>query len=79
MTALDGLEWAGAILGMIGGWLVSSGDRPKVRRGFWVWLVSNAALITWAVILHRYGIALMMSYYSITSVRGIINHGGSRG
>ena len=75
MTVSDVIQWAGSLLGMAGAWFVSSGIRPRVRLGYWLWVFSNGALIGWSLATHSYGIALMMGYYSITSIRGIRNHG----
>lgn len=64
------LEWSGAVMGLIGAWLLSCGGK-KSGFGFVFFLLSNVFLITYAIMLESYGLLIMQLGFTVTSVNGV--------
>ena len=69
------LQYLGVALGLLGAVLVSSALARHRRRGFGLWIASNACLIAWAVSSGAWGLLAMYAVYSATSVMGWRNQG----
>ena len=63
-------QYVGVVLGLIGALFVSGSSADARRRGFGIWIGSNACLIAWAIHAQAWGLLAMYGVYSLTSVRG---------
>lgn len=74
MTADLVLEWTGAVLGLIGAFLLALNIR--ISRYAWVvLLLSNFVLIAFAYVIHRNGFLLMQCGFLVTSLVGLARNG----
>ncbi|MBB5546690.1 nicotinamide mononucleotide transporter [Paraburkholderia fungorum] len=64
------LEWAGAVLGVIGSYLLAE-NRSFSRYAWPIWIGSNACLIAYFVAIHSWGVLAMQSIYLLSSIRGL--------
>jgi hypothetical protein len=67
------LEIIGTITGLAGALLVAFNQRQLRLAGFSIWLVSNAAWISYAVMVEAYWMLTMFACYMGTSVLGLVN------
>ncbi len=73
-TTLRVLEVAGVIAGMTGSLLVAGRSARRRSSGFAIWILSNCALITWAVLVGAWALAAMYAFYCCTSGLGLRNN-----
>ncbi|VVE36189.1 nicotinamide mononucleotide transporter [Pandoraea terrigena] len=64
------LEWAGAVLGVIGSYLLAE-NRAFSRYAWPIWIGSNACLIAYFASIHSWGVLAMQAIYLLSSVRGL--------
>lgn len=64
-----GLEWAGALLGVGGSYLLAE-NRPASRYAWPLWIASNLCLIGYFISLASWGVLGMQLFYLHSSVRG---------
>lgn len=72
--SIDLLQYLGVICGLVGAILVGGASTRSRRRGFALWILSNACLITWSVALGAWGLLAMYVVYSATSLWGWRNN-----
>ena len=68
------LQYAGAVLGVLGAILVASKTRKLRFIAFNLWLASNVLLIGYYIHLHAWGLIGMGSVYFATSCLGWWNN-----
>lgn len=74
MAVLTFLQYAGAILGVLGSLLVTSRDQGRRLSAFQLWFVSNVCLITYFVITKQWGLMGMNFVYLCTTIVGLYNN-----
>jgi hypothetical protein len=67
---LDALQWPAMALTVIASWLVASSRAGHRRWGFWIFLASNAAWITWALPAHAPALVLLQVCLAVMNIRG---------
>jgi hypothetical protein len=67
---IDAMEWAGAILGLLGAFLLATHTRFS-RYGWWAFLAANIALGAFAIGIGRNGLLLQQVGFVATSLLGI--------
>jgi hypothetical protein len=67
------LDWPAMAMALIGSYLVGNTSIISRRRGFIIYLVSNALWITWGVATHNWPLAIMSLAFCYTSGRGWVN------
>jgi hypothetical protein len=68
------LEIIGTITGLTGALLVAFNNRRLRLAGFSIWLVSNAAWISYAGLVGANWMLVMFCFYMATSGLGVWNH-----
>jgi len=71
------IEWLGALLGITGTAILSSREASKKSQrllAFWIYLGSNACIITVSIPAHMWGVMAMQIVYTGFSIRGIYNN-----
>jgi hypothetical protein len=76
---IDLLQWPAMALGLLGAFLVASGDRGRRRVGFGVWVASNGLWIAWGCHGGAWGLVAMQVAFTATSVLGWWSHRPSAG
>lgn len=64
------LEWSGAVLGVIGSYLLAE-NRSFSRYAWPIWVGSNVCLIAYFVSIHSWGVLAMQATYLPSSIRGL--------
>lgn len=64
------LEWTGAVLGVIGSYLLAE-NRSFSRYAWPIWIGSNVCLIAYFVAIHSWGVLAMQAVYLLSSIRGL--------
>lgn len=67
---ITALEWTGAILGLMGAFLLATNTRVS-RYGWLAFLAANIALIGFALGIERYGLFVQQLGFMGTSLLGI--------
>jgi hypothetical protein len=68
------IQWTGALVALVGSFLVGCGDPRERFWGFWLFLFSNVLWILWARRHAAWGLLVMQLAFCVTSVRGIIGN-----
>jgi hypothetical protein len=69
---IDALQWLGAILGVVGAWLVASEQVRTRWSGFACFLASNLCWITSGIAGGSWALVAMQAVFCVTSARGLI-------
>ena len=64
------LEWTGALLGLLGAFLLATNTRAS-RYGWYAFLGANAAMIGFAVSIDAKGLLLQQIGFTCTSILGL--------
>ncbi|MGY6257272.1 hypothetical protein ACXIVK_27825 [Paraburkholderia caledonica] len=67
---LHALEWVGAVLGVIGSYLLAE-NRSFSRYAWPIWIGSNSCLIAYFATIHSWGVLAMQAIYLLSSIRGL--------
>jgi len=68
---LNLVQWPAMLLTIIAAWMVSSGRKFKRNWGFWIFLMSNALWIVWAVGDRAYAMIVLQVCLAVMNVRGV--------
>lgn len=74
LTLIFVLEWAGAVMGLMGAFLVATHGK-YARYGWAFFLASNLALITWAAKVGATGLLVLQVGFTVTSLIGLKQSG----
>ena len=67
---LDLLQWPAMVITVLAAWFVAS-TRPERRGiGFWLFLLSNALWVAWALYAHAYALFLLQISLAAMNIRG---------
>lgn len=78
LTALTYLEYPGAVLGLVGAFLVASQQASRRRTGFACWIGSNIALVLVFFTSGLWALVAMQTVYLATSGMGWWNNRENR-
>lgn len=68
------LEWSGALLGLLGAFLLATHTRFS-RYGWIAFFAANLAMIGFSLGIHRYGLLLQQTGFVATSILGLYRAG----
>lgn len=71
---IDFLEWAGAIAGLAGAFLLATHTRYS-RYGWLAFLAANLALVGFALGIGRYGLLAQQVGFTVTTLLGLYRAG----
>ncbi len=75
MNVVDLLQWPAMAATIGAAWLVASSHRAKRNTGFWLFLVSNALWIVWAVYASAPALIVMQLGLAALNIRGAMKTG----
>ncbi len=67
---LNGLEWTGSLLGLLGAYLLATHSRVS-RYGWLAFLAANVAMMIFALGIERYGLLVQQVGFMGTSLLGL--------
>jgi hypothetical protein len=68
-------EWSGSLTGLAGAAILASNTRIS-RYGWWLFLLANLFMITFAIQGHHWGLFIQQFGFMITSTLGIVRSDG---
>ena len=68
---LNLVQWPAMLLTIIAPWMVSSRRKFKRNWGFWIFLMSNALWIVWAISDRAYAMIVLQVCLAVMNVRGV--------
>jgi len=68
---LNLVQWPAMLLTIIAAWMVSSRRKFKRNWGFWIFLMSNALWIVWAISDRAYAMIVLQICLAVMNVRGV--------
>lgn len=69
---IDLLQWPAMLLTVVASWFVAAPDKRRRSVGFWLFLVSNAVWVVWAVPAHAYALAVLQVCLAAMNIRGVL-------
>ncbi len=72
MDFIDHLQWPAMVVTIIAAWLVASTQKKKRNIGFWVFLLSNALWIIWAIHDEVWALVTLQVGLAAMNIRGAI-------
>lgn len=69
---IDLLQWPAMLLTVVASWFVASQAKRRRSVGFWLFLVSNAAWIVWALPANAYALAVLQVCLAAMNIRGVM-------
>jgi hypothetical protein len=70
VNALDLIQWPAMIVTVLAAWFVASSRKQRRQIGFWLFLLSNALWIVWAVHAHAYALLILQVCLAGMNIRG---------
>ncbi|MEJ7687744.1 MAG: hypothetical protein WKG52_12560 [Variovorax sp.] len=70
MEWLDALQWPAMAFTIGAAWLVSSDSEYRRKLGFWLYLVSNVAWVTWGLHTQAYALIMLQFALAAMNIRG---------
>lgn len=70
MNALDLIQWPAMVVTVAASWFVASGRKQRRQIGFWLFLLSNALWVVWAVHAHAYALLVLQLCLAVMNIRG---------
>lgn len=70
MNALDLVQWPAMIVTVLASWFVASSHKRRRQIGFWLFLVSNALWVVWAVHAQAYALLVLQLCLAGMNIRG---------
>jgi hypothetical protein len=67
---LDALQWPAMLVTLAGAWLVASRSQQRRHFGFWVFLLSNALWIVWAIPAKAWALLALQVGLAFMNIRG---------
>jgi hypothetical protein len=67
---LDVIQWPAMLVTITAAWLVGSQSRERRKIGFWVFLVSNALWIAWAIPARAWALLTLQVCLAFMNIRG---------
>ena len=70
MDWLNLIQWPAMAVTLAAAWFVASRARGRRRTGFWLFLLSNALWIAWAIPAHAYALLVLQLGLAAMNIRG---------
>jgi hypothetical protein len=70
VNAPDLVQWPAMIVTVTAAWFVASSHKQRRQIGFWLFLLSNALWIVWAVHAHAYALLILQLCLAVMNIRG---------
>jgi hypothetical protein len=70
VSALDLIQWPAMIVTVIASWFVASSRRLRRQIGFWLFLLSNALWVAWAVHASAHALIVLQVCLAAMNIRG---------
>jgi hypothetical protein len=70
VSTLDLIQWPAMMVTVIASWFVASGRRLRRQIGFWLFLLSNALWVVWAVHTTAYALIVLQLCLAAMNIRG---------
>lgn len=70
MDLWDALQWPAMVITIAASWLVASQSERRRNWGFWVFLVSNAVWIAWAIKANAPALIALQLALAVMNIRG---------
>ncbi len=70
MDWLDALQWPAMVCTICAAWFVSSDSERRRKIGFWVYLLSNAAWVSWGLYTQAYALITLQFALAAMNIRG---------
>jgi hypothetical protein len=70
MDAVDLIQWPAMIVTVTAAWFVGSSRKQRRQIGFWLFLLSNALWVVWAVHAHAYALLILQLCLAGMNIRG---------
>ena len=70
MDWIDLLQWPAMAVTLVAAWLVASKSQRRRLAGFWVFLVSNALWIAWALNARAWALMALQLGLAVMNIRG---------
>lgn len=70
MNALDLIQWPAMVVTVTASWFVASSRKERRQIGFWLFLLSNALWVVWAVHAHAYALLVLQLCLAVMNIRG---------
>ena len=67
---INWLQWPAMVITLAAGWLVASSRESLRNAGFWVFLVSNAVWIVWALQASAWALIVLQVGLAVMNIRG---------
>jgi hypothetical protein len=68
---LDLVQWPAMVITVVAAWLVASRSARKRAVGFWCFIASNVAWITWGVHAHAWALIVLQVALAALNIRGV--------
>ena len=68
--SFDALQWPAMLLTLLAAWFVASRSERRRRWGFWIYLLSNVAWVSWGVPAGAWGVVVLQFCLAAMNVRG---------
>ena len=75
MNVIDLLQWPAMAATVGAAWLVASSHRAKRNAGFWIFLLSNALWVVWALNANAPALIVMQIGLAALNIRGAVKTG----
>lgn len=72
MDFIDHLQWPAMVVTIVAAWLVASTQKKKRNIGFWVFLLSNALWIIWAIHDEAWALVTLQVGLAAMNIRGAL-------
>lgn len=70
LDLLDAIQWPAMLVTVTAAWFVASRSRGRRKTGFWLFLLSNALWIAWALHARAYALLVLQVCLAAMNVRG---------
>ncbi len=68
---LELLQWPAMAVTVLASWMVASKTPLRREVGFWIFLLSNALWVAWAIPERAYALVALQLFLAVTNLRGI--------
>jgi hypothetical protein len=78
-VTIDALQWPAMFLTLLASWFVASRSEQRRRWGFWIYLLSNVAWVSWGVPAGAWALVLLQFCLAAMNIRGARRNDGDAG
>jgi hypothetical protein len=70
MKLLDWMQWPAMLVTVAAAWFVASGQRPRRKLGFWLFLLSNLLWVVWGIYARAFALVSLQLCLAGMNIRG---------